>query len=94
MQTAWGMLDAIYDGAPVRMKGQKSEAGRALELQGVECEEGLEAEAAGERQLAPPQAGGETAFRIMNAKVAKSGVGTAVGPQEKHVFIYMLHGIR
>jgi hypothetical protein len=29
----------------------------------------------------------------MNAKVAKSGVGTVEGPQEKHVFIYTLHGI-
>jgi hypothetical protein len=53
------------------MKGQRSGAGRALELQEVEREEGLEAEAARERQLAPPQAGGETAFGIMNAKVAK-----------------------
>jgi hypothetical protein len=94
MQAAWRMLDAVYDGTPIRTKGQMSEAGRTLELQEVESEEGSETETASERQLAPPQAGRETAFRITNATVAKSGVGTAGGPQERHVFIYTLHGIR
>jgi hypothetical protein len=94
MQAAWGMLDAVYDGAPIRMKGQRSEAGRAPELQGMERAEGLEAGAAGEKRLAPPKAGEEAALGTMNANVAKSGVGTGVGPQERHIFIYTLHGIR
>jgi hypothetical protein len=94
MQAAWGMLDAVYDGAPIQMKNQGSEAGRAPELQGMERAEGLEAGAAGEKRLAPPKAGEEAALGTMNANVAKLGVGTAEGPQERHIFIYTLHGIR
>ncbi len=94
MQAAWGMLDAVYDGAPIQMKNQGSEVGRAPELQGVERAERMEAGAAGEERPAPPKAGGEAVSKTMIANVAKSGAGTAVGPQEKHVFIYTLHGIR
>ncbi len=94
MSVAWRMLDAVYDDTPGQTNSQMPEAGRMLELQEVESEEGSEAETASERQLVPPQAGRETAFRIVNAKVAQPEVGTAGGPQERHVFIYTLHGIR
>jgi hypothetical protein len=94
MQAAWRMLDAVYDGAPIQMKNQESEVGRAPELQGVEPAERMEAGATGGKRPAPPKAGGEAVSKTMIANVAKLGAGTAVGPQEKHVFIYTLHGIR
>jgi hypothetical protein len=65
MSAAWRMLDAVYDDMPVQTNGQMPGAGRMLEPQEVESEEGSEAETASERQLAPPQAGRETAFRIV-----------------------------
>jgi hypothetical protein len=94
MSTAWRMLDAVYDDTPVQTNGQTPETGRMLEPQEVESEEGSEAETVSERQLAPPQAGRATASRIMHAKVSQSEVGATGGPQERHVFIYTLHGIR
>jgi hypothetical protein len=90
MQAAWRMLDAVYDGAPAQELG----AARARELQWMERAEELEAGAAGEKRLAPPKAGEEAALGTMNINAAESGVGTAVGPQEKHVFINTPHGIR
>ncbi len=44
MSTAWRMLDAVYDGAPAQTSGKAPEAGRMLEPQEVESEEGSEAE--------------------------------------------------
>ncbi len=54
----------------------------------------MEAGAAGDKRLASPKAGEETALGTVYINVAKSGVGTAVGPQERHIFIYTLRGIR
>jgi hypothetical protein len=94
MSTAWGMLDAVYDGAPAQTSGQAPEAGRMLEPQEVESEEGSGVEAVSQRQLAPPQARGAAAFRIVDAKVARPETEAASGPHEKHVFVFLLHGIR
>jgi hypothetical protein len=94
MSTVWRMLDVVCDGAPAQTSDQAPEAGRMLEPQEGESEEGSEVEAVSEKQLAPLQARGAAAFRIVDAKVARPETKAANGPQEKHVFIYTLHGIR
>jgi hypothetical protein len=94
MSKAWRMLDAVYDDAPAQTNDQMPETVKMHEPQEAESEEGSEAEAVSERQLAPPQARGATTFRIVDAEVARSEAGAAIGPQERHAFIYTLHGIR
>jgi hypothetical protein len=94
MPTAWRMLDEVYDGAPARTIDQALEAGGTFEPQEEESEEDLEAKAISEEQPALLRARGAAAFRIMDAKVARPAAEAANGSQEKHVFIYTLHGIR
>jgi hypothetical protein len=53
MRAAWGMLDAVYDGAPAEGLG----AARAPEIQWTGRAEGTEARAAQEEWLAPMKAG-------------------------------------
>jgi hypothetical protein len=94
MQAAWRMLDAMYDGAPVQGKDPGLEAARAPEPPWMGRAEGSEEGAARGKRLAPPKAGEEAALGTMNINAAESGVGTAVDPQERHIFIDTLHGIR
>ncbi len=94
MPTAWRMLDAIYDDTPAWTMDQTPEAGRASKLQEEGSEEESEAEATSEEQPALLQAREATAFRIVDADVARPAAEAANGPQEKHVFICTLHGIR
>ncbi len=65
-----------------------------IEPQEEESKEDSEAEAISEEQPALLRARGAAAFRIVDAEVARPVAETANGPQEKHVFIYTLHGIR
>jgi hypothetical protein len=93
MPTAWTMLDAVY-GSPLALTmDQTPEAGWMPELQ--EEESGVESEAGmSEEEPAPPQARGAAVFRIVDAEVARPAAKATNGPQEKHIFIYMSHGIR
>jgi hypothetical protein len=49
MSTAWRMLDAVYNDTPAQTNDPMPEAGRMLEPQEIESEEGSEAEAVSER---------------------------------------------
>ncbi len=94
MPTAWRMLDAVYDSPPARTMDQMPEAGRASEPQEKESGEESEAGTTSEGEPAPLQAKEAAAFRIVNAEVARPAAEATNDPQEKHVFIYTLHGIR
>jgi hypothetical protein len=94
MPTAWRMLDAVYDSPPAQAMDQTPEAGRASEPQEEERGEESGAGATSEEEPAPLQAREAAAFRIVDVEVTRPAAKATNGPQEKHVFIYMLHGIR
>jgi hypothetical protein len=90
MLTAWRMLNTVYDDAPARTIDWALEDGGTSEPQEEERAEDSESEAVSQELLAR----GAAAFRIVDAEIARPVVEAANGPQEKHVFIYTLHGIR